>query len=276
MSCAARVWVPLMLGCLLGCLLGCSGAVAQSGSAEAVAECLRDNVPPAWGAQIEVRLRQPDGSQEVRRLAYATRERGREPLSDHWVRMRAPDALAGVVHLFRQTESSWSRWSYLPALDRVSQVKGQGSSSAALEEIVGVRDLDALMRWSEGATLQLAAPREEGGRQVRSINATRRVGTGASAGFERMRGLMDVERCVLLQGEWRDAENRKTRSLSVVPASLRRYGDHWVPQRIDVQQSDGVTAQVHLTHVVIAPKIPRGLFDPDGFHQVMPAALGLE
>ena len=133
MSCGARVWVPLMLGCLLGCLPGRGGAAAQkSDSAEAVAACLRDNVPRAWGAQIEVRLRQPGGSQEVRRLACARRERGREPLSDHWVRMRAPDALAGVVHLFRQTESSWSRWSYLPALDRVSQVKGQGSSSAAL------------------------------------------------------------------------------------------------------------------------------------------------
>lgn len=111
---------------------------------------------------------------------------------------------------------------------------------------------------------------------MRSINATRRVGTGASAGFERLRGLVDVERCVILEGQWRDAENRKTRSLSVAPACLRRYGDHWVPQRIDVQQSDGVTAQVHLTHVVIAPKVPRGLFDPDGFHRVMPAALGLE
>lgn len=139
-----------------------------------------------------------------------------------------------------------------------------------------MRDLDALLRWSEGRPFKLAAPREEGGRQVRSINATRRVGTGASAGFERLRGLVDVERCVILEGQWRDAENRKTRSLSVAPASLRRYGDHWVPQRIDVQQSDGVTAQVHLTHVVIAPKVPRGLFDPDGFHCVMPAALGLE
>jgi hypothetical protein len=257
-------------------LLWSASVAAQSGSAESTVECLRDNVPPAWAGLVDVRIRQPDGSHELRRIAYATRERGRQAQAEYWVRMLAPDSLAGVVHLFRQNDSGWTRWSYLPALDRVSQVKGQGNSSAALEEIVGVRDLDAMLRWSDGATIQFAAPREQGGRQVRPINATRKVGSGASAGFERMRGLMDVERCVMLEGEWRDSDGRQTRSVTVEPASLRRYGTHWLPQRIDVQQSDGVTALVRLQRVVIAPDFPANTFAAERFHTVNPGALGLE
>ena len=267
--------LPQLMLALALSLLGPSVA-AQASGVETLTECLRDNVPPAWAARVDVRVRQADGSQELRRLVYATRERGRTPQADHWVRMLAPDSLAGVVHLFRQQDDGWSRWSYLPALKRVSRVNSQGGASATLDEIVGIRDLDGMLRWSEGATIQLAAPREEGGRQVRPVNATRRVGSGASAGFERMRGLIDVERCVLLEAKWRDRDDRATRSATVERASLRQFGRHWLPQRIDVEQSDGVTAQVRLQHAVIAPDFDADTFDSGDFHNVTARQLGLD
>lgn len=251
-------------------------AAAQPGSAEATLECLQKNVPTEWAGLIEVRTRQADGNTELRRIAYATRERGRKSDADHWVRMLAPDSLAGVVYLFQQRDPGWSRWTYLPALKRVSQVKSQGTSAAALEEIIGVRDVDALMRWPEGAAITLGEQREQGGRQVRPIHATRRVGTGAAAGFERMRGVMDVERCVVLEAEWADRDGRETRSAKVDPASVRQFGAHWLPQRIDVRQVDGVSAQLRLQRAVIAPRFPSETFDTRRFHTVAPAALGLE
>ncbi len=258
------------------CAVATPAVAAQAGSAEATLECLRKNVPTEWSALVEVRIRQADGSNEVRRLAYATRERGRKAEADQWVRMLAPASVAGVVYLFQQRDPGWSRWTYLPALKRVSQVKSQGTSAAALEEIVGVRDIDALMRWPEGAAVMLGEPREQGGRSVRPINATRRVGTGASAGFERMRGVIDVERCVVLEAEWTDPDGRQTRSAKVEPASIRQFGAHWLPQRIDVRQSDGVTAQLRLQRAVIAPPFPSETFDSRRFHTVTTTAVGLE
>lgn len=251
-------------------------ALAVAQTTEEALRCLRDNVPSHWVSRVEVQLRQPNKPAELRRMAYAARERSREKASDHWVRMLAPEDLQGVVYLFQQRDPGWERWTYLPAFDRVSRVRSEGTSAAALEEIIGLRELDALLRWPEGAAIQMGAPREQSGRAVRPINATRRVGTGASAGFERMSGLFDVATCLVLSAEWRDTEGKMRHTAEVETASLRQLGKHWLPQRIDVRHADGATARVQLRQSRVDTRMPDRLFDHRHFYKSGEDALGFE
>lgn len=244
-------------------------------TAEEALRCLRANVPPQWAALVEVQLRPADKAPELRRMVYATRSSERDASADHWVHMLAPEVLKGVVYLFRQRDPEWERWTYLPAFERVSRVRSEGTSAAALEEIIGLRELDGLMRWREDTAIQLGTPREQSGRTVRPIHATRRVGTGASPRFERMSGVFDVRTCVLLSAEWRDAEGQLRHAAEVEAASLRQLGDYWLPQRIDIRQADGDRARLQLHQSRAVNHLPDGLLDPSRFHKVGIERLGI-
>ena len=236
---------------------------------------MQGNVPPQWVSLVEVQLRQADKVPELRRMVYAARSSERDASADHWVHMLAPEALKGVVYLFRQRDPDWERWTFLPAFDRVSRVRSEGTSAAALEEIIGLRELDGLMRWPKDATIQLGTPREQSGRTVRPIYASRRVGTGASPRFERMSGIFDVRTCVLLSAEWRDADGALRHVAEVEAASLRQLGDHWLPQRIDIRQADGDRARLQLHQSRAVGRLPDGLLDPQQFHKVGIGRLGI-
>lgn len=251
------------------------GAAQGSSTAEQLSACLKANRPPSLAARLQVETREPGAAPLLRESLYATQTRERPPgASDHWVGHLAPETVAGVVHLYRQRDPGWERFSWLPALSRVSRVQGEGEAVPALEDVVGLRDFDTLLRWPTEALMSFSEAREQDGLRTRLARGTRPVGSGEGRGFERLEALIDVDRCVLLEAEWTAADGLKRRRITVDRSTLRRYDRYWLPARFTVRETPGGETRVQVLALRVAAP-PPAVFDPRQFHRVGPAELRL-
>jgi hypothetical protein len=254
--------------------LGGEVRAAAGTDAETALQCLRDNLPPSLALRVRAESDTEGGETQRQEWLYARRPAAQQHRELQWLRLVSPAEVAGVVHLFRPLEEGAERYSFLPALGRVRRVEG-AAVAAGLEEVIGLEALEALRRWPADATLSFGTARTEAGRSVRPLYATRRVGSGSEARFERMEGRFDEATCLILSMTWRDAEGRLRGTLSVDPHSLRRQEGHWLPARLSWQSGDGRRSRLQLIEARIAPPFARGVFDPRSFHRAGARDLGL-
>lgn len=254
---------------LLAAVLLAPGAFAAgapaAGSAEAVRDCMRNNIPDSLRIQ-EFELTAVDrakGKRVLKGKLYAKKD-GKSGLVRAMLRILAPSDLANAAYLVREGAERDDMFVYLPALNRTRRITGSSADGPLFGTDLSYADIKQVQNAFSGGAVTLEGADTVDGRPAKRLDMVPRA--DAQSRYSRLKAWVDDKTCVALRTEFYEGAVLRKR-LSANPKSLVQSGQRWYAAETEMRDlKDGTHTTLKITGVTSDPRLSDNLFNAATFY----------
>jgi outer membrane lipoprotein-sorting protein len=248
--------LKLVLTLILGVLT--SGAAEVSG-VEACAERKR----PAHSSVQTVELRSVDASGlETRLQARVLWKRLDEGRLSAVMRLLAPDDVAGMSFLVRQSESAKNEmFIYLPEMQRVRRVSARQASGALFGSAFSYEDFQRIQGLADDTQVGSGRDAKLDGRDVYVLKATPQAASASA--YRKIVAHVDRETCLPLKVEYHDSTDELAKVLTADPAKFAQVNGVWIARSLSMKDiEEEMVSHLEISEVEIDGDLPDRYFAP--------------
>lgn len=245
-----------------GSLMGSAQAATTDPAAQAVLDCMRNNIPKTLRVQ-EFELTSVDrtgGTRVMRGKLFAKRE---DDKLRAMVKIKSPPDLSGAAYMVREGKEKDDMFVFIPALNKVRRINGAASDGPLFGTDFSYTDIKQMQNASEGGVVKLEKPEVIEGHPVAVIAVTPKPGSVSR--YSLIRNWIDQKACVPLKIEFSEGANVRKRLVSPV-AAIAQSGANWYVNEAKMSDlRDNTSTLLKVTGFATEVNISDRYFNPNSF-----------
>jgi hypothetical protein len=248
---------------LLALAQGTPAAAPAAGSAAAIVDCMRANIPSSVQVK-EVELIARDrtgGERQLRGRLYATNDKDRIKAM---LKIGSPPDLAGAAYLMKEGTKSDEIYVFVPALNKVRRVTGGNMDGPLWGTDLSYNDLKQVQNAFYDPNAKLEGKATLDGTPVQILQFAPQP--GQTSRYTSIRAWVEPKSCMALKAEFFEGQTVRKR-FSGNAKDLRQAGPHWyLADMLVADLKEGTQTRIKVTGVAADKDLADRLFNPATFY----------